>query len=104
DQRDHQRAQRGPSGPWPPLATSTRRGRSGRSGMLGGLPGAIRTRATADSLTISSLVPWAAAHQEGAVVARGHILPARPFLYFSDGFVDDIEEDLGIYIAQAYGR
>jgi hypothetical protein len=95
DQRQHDQAARGPDGRWPPLAASTlaRRARmtktkSGRkrkpNKLLGRLPKAMQSIVNTRSLIVRSRVKWSLAHQRGARVGNGAILPRRQFMWISD--------------------
>ena len=108
DQREHQRDQRGPDGPWPKRRVAGRnRGRKRRSRrrLLGKLPRLLTIRIIGgDTLVARSKVVWAAIHQFGGRAGRGARIPARPFLYFSRQFIDDIEQALAEYLAQRWRR
>lgn len=112
DQRDHARQQEAPDGAWASWSPAyerkkerrrgTRRGR-GRK-MLGRLPRAVRYRAGGDYVEAESRVRWSGVHQEGGRVGRGADVPARPFLWFSDDFLDDATEAMSDYAARGWSR
>lgn len=112
DQREHQKRRRGPDGPWPGPAASTlrrraraRKKRRRRGRPLGRLPGVLTVRVLGrDTLVARSRVAWAYVHQEGGRVGRGARIPARPFLYFGDEFLDDIDNALREYLARGFGK
>lgn len=79
DQRAHAIRNEGPEGRWPARKAKSRRR------LLGRLPTAVRIYAGRASVSAVSSVRWSAAHQEGATVGHGVKLPARPFLWASDG-------------------
>ncbi|WP_170431931.1 phage virion morphogenesis protein [Ruegeria arenilitoris] len=100
--------ERGPDGtPWAPLSESQRRRRQKRYGnapmtilrMRGYLAGSINYQVGGSSLTIGAgkeVEDYAAIHQFGGKAGRGlkAVIPARPYLGFSDGDLDSIEEHL----------
>lgn len=57
-------------------------------GLLGALPDMIQVRSLGLSVWARHPVAWATAHADGGVVGRGSRLPARPFLYVSQGLAD----------------
>jgi phage gpG-like protein len=79
DQREHAKKNEGPDGGWAPRKAKSRRR------LLGRLPGAVKVTMTSTSVSAVSSVRWSGAHQDGAVVGRGVRLPARPFLWASEG-------------------
>jgi hypothetical protein len=79
DQRDHAKKNEGPEGRWAPRATKSRRR------LLGRLPSAIKVTSTSTSVSAVCPVSWSGAHQDGAVVGHGVTLPARRFVWVSDG-------------------
>lgn len=108
DQNQHDTAARGPDGPWPQLAPSTvarnryartvgkgkgrrtiRKGHGGsarlisRHKLLGRLPKARQSIVSRKSLIVRSRVKWSMAHQAGARVGRGSLLPRRQFEWIS---------------------
>lgn len=97
DQNHHDRKEEGPDGHWPALHPSTiaryaklarsKRRRSKPRKLLGRLPKALISIVTSQSLIVRSRVPWASAHQNGAIVGRGARLPRRQFLWISDWLV-----------------
>lgn len=102
DQRDHAKRQEGPEGKWDKRAPATRGGRRRR--VLGRLPGAIKVTVHPDAVTITSRVAWSGAHQDGDRVGHGAQLPERPFLWWSEAFLEDAEEAALRYITKAWGR
>jgi phage gpG-like protein len=92
DQREHAQRREGPEAKWAQRAPSTlakfKRGKTGRRLVrrpMGKLPGAVTYSASDKGVFGRSRVRWSGAHQEGARIARGNVLPARPFLWISDG-------------------
>lgn len=107
DQRDHSKKREGPSALWAPRAASTMArmragGRRARKPM-GRLPGAVSYRATASSVSGRSRVLWSGIHQDGGTVGHGARIPARPFLWISDGMLQIAEDTLGAALVRAYG-
>lgn len=99
DQLQHAKEQAGPDGKWPARAPSTieklrTRSASGRRRRarrpLGKLPGSTTYTATSRSVLGISRVPWSDVHQTGGRVGKGHILPARPYLWISDGLAEKV--------------
>jgi phage gpG-like protein len=91
DQREHAARREGPESSWPRRAPSTiaksARSKTGRRIVrrpLGKLPSAVTYFANDRGAFAKSRVRWSGAHQHGARIARGHVLPARPFLWISD--------------------
>lgn len=89
DQRDHQKRRQGPGGKrWKRLAPSTREryardGNRRNFGLLGRLPNSKKSRLDHASVELYSPVKWSMAHQAGARVGRGAILPQRQFFWIS---------------------
>lgn len=116
DQRAHAKAEEGSGGKWPSRAASTvaaiklrRRAarRARKSGLkrrsiarrlLGRLPGALDVRIEGKSLIARSKVAWSGAHQDG----DSHV-PAREFLWISDGVLEDAATVTGDAMLKAFG-
>jgi phage gpG-like protein len=96
DQRDHARKSEGPDGRWP-----ARQARSRRR-LLGRLPQAVRAFADRNSVSVVSKVRWSAIHQLGGRGGHGARLPARPFLWVSDGLHTKAAEVLRDAVAEAW--
>lgn len=107
DQRNHKSAKEGPDGSWPARAASTIARAHGKRKLprnpLGRLPTAVAYAVTPSSITGTSKVRWSGAHQDGDRVGRGSRLPARPFLWLSDEFVNLAERELADALVTAYG-
>ena len=104
DQRDHAKTRSGPEGPWQARAASTKEHHKRLSrNVLGKLPTAIAYRSSSLGAFAESRVKWSLAQQEGARVGRGARLPARPFLYMSDPFLDLAEIVIEGSMLNAYG-
>jgi len=89
DLEEHADSERGPDGSWPRRAPRTQRP---HHDLLGKLPSANTIRQRGQSLQGQNPIPWSAAHNDGDVVGRGSIIPSRPFLFFSDSFLDQADE------------
>lgn len=74
------------------------------SRLLGSLPNrAVQVRQMgADGLVAFSRVPWSAIHQEGGRAGRGSRIPARPFLWLSDGFLSTAEKTIADHVAGGF--
>lgn len=100
DQREHAERQEGPQGSWQRwsprtvLAMQARPGRRKfgrhkigpvrvRGRILGRLPRSFKITTGRTWIKATSRVPWSGAHQQGAVVGRGSVLPRREFLWVS---------------------
>ncbi len=112
DQRDHAKKQEGPEGSWPKRSahTAARIASARRSArrkkdrtakkrrlprkILGRLPTAISMKTSASGVVIESKVAWSGIHQEGGTAGRGARIPARPFLWISERFLDLAAEKL----------
>lgn len=117
DQTNHQRTRTGPDGAWAPRsASTTARGRSARKGakgkvvrkriagnLLGKLPRAVKYEATGNFVRGTSRVAWGLVHQEGGKAGRGSVIPARPFLWMSDTFLDLASNEVGDRLIVKYG-
>jgi hypothetical protein len=123
DLLDHFAAREGTDGRWPAWSTGhtsrrlargglrklrggklgpralTKRGERKLRNMLGRLKAAWDARVSRDSLVFESRVPWSGAHQRGATVGRGAVLPARPFMYASWEFVRHCARMLEAWVA-----
>lgn len=119
DQTEHRKDQEGPEGKWPARSAATledlkrrRRARSRTTGkkrgrlrprLLGRLPGAYDVRVDMKNLIARSRVGWSLAHYEGGRVGNDSVLPARPWLWFSDGFLDDAKLAIEAAMPGAFG-
>lgn len=106
DQRDHAARREGPEASWPKRAPSTmqrmKRSATGRRIVrrpLGKLLTAVTYTASNEGAFARSRVDWSGAHQHGARIARGHVLPARPFLWISDHLTRVASRLLADYVA-----
>lgn len=122
DVKAHQKDRRGPDGPWAPRAESSKRrdrnaktqknGKSVRKfkrrrkgRLLGKLPtSGVSFKSGGDSISGASKIPWASVHQYGGTVGRGSVIPARPFLFFSETFLDRAEHEIGDYLESGWRR
>lgn len=114
---------------WPPRAPSTRRRaekrasftvqrerrrrrmvgplretRTMRSGTLGTLPHGVKVGARRATLAAWSSVRWAGVHNEGGVVGHGSVIPARPFVAFSDAFLDTAADRIENFVIQGWDQ
>lgn len=107
DQRNHKVAKEGPDGAWPARAASTIARAHGKRKLprspLGRLPTAVKWDVGPSSISGTSKVRWSGAHQDGDRVGRGSKLPARPFLWLSDEFVNLARGELAGALVAAYG-
>ena len=107
DIRAHAKAAAGPDGSWParsPL-TSVRKGKRKRARkLLGKLPAAIMTTTTRRSLILTSRAKWSGIHQDGGTAEHGARIPARPFLWASQGLAERIAGLVARGLVQAFGR
>jgi len=111
DLREHQRERRGPDGPWPGPASETVRkrgrsksGRRKRKRSLGKLASQVAMRVEDETLVAENRVPWARVHQEGGTVGHGAEIPARPFMYTSNEFDEDVVEAVDAHLTRAWER
>ncbi|MDQ3153634.1 MAG: hypothetical protein M3R63_18610 [Actinomycetota bacterium] len=129
DQRTHAKAEMGPDGKWAPRASSTaadiagrrrgareanrlakgrgetaRRKSPGRGKILGRIPSAIVVRSGPGIVEVISRVAYSGVHQEGGKVGRGAVLPARPFLWMSESFIQAAMETFGEHLAKGWVR
>jgi phage gpG-like protein len=129
DQRAHARAEEGPDGHWPPRSPFTearrqarnravrihrfdvlRRGegrrRSTPKQVLGRLPAAILVKVGELYIRATSRAAWAGIHQYGGNAGRGRRvrIPARPFLWLSDGLLRTARDVLGNYVVKGWKR
>jgi phage gpG-like protein len=129
DQRAHARAAEGPDGRWPPRSPFTearrqvrnravrvhrfdvlRRGegrrRSTPKQILGRLPAAILVKVGELYIRATSRAAWAGIHQYGGNAGRGRRvrIPARPFLWLSDGLLRTARDVLGNYVVKGWTR
>jgi hypothetical protein len=106
DQKDHAKAKSGPDAPWAPRAQSTIDARRGKRKLprklLGKLPTAVSYKATYNAVVGESRVPWSRVQAEGGIVGHGARLPAREFLWISDGLVHKAEGLVTMYLAKAF--
>jgi phage gpG-like protein len=66
--------------------------------LLGGLPGGVTTKAKPRSLIAESPIPWAGIHNDGGISGHGSVIPARPFVFFSDSFLKQAERDIAQFV------
>jgi phage gpG-like protein len=129
DQRAHARAEEGPDGRWPPRSPFTearrqvrnraarihrcdvlRRGEARRRStpkqLLGRLPAAILVKVGELYIRATSRAAWAGIHQYGGNAGRGRRvrIPARPFLWLSDGLLRTARDVLGNYVVKGWKR
>ena len=118
DQRDHAKAQEGPEGKWAPRApSSVERAKKGRGAgskrrmrgpnrkLLASLPRrTIQVKVQARRIIAVSKVPWAGVHQHGGRAGKGSVIPARPFLWLSQEFLEKAQAMLLARVAQAWSR
>jgi phage gpG-like protein len=88
DQRDHSKKAEGPDGRWPA------RQQKGRRRLLGRLPSTVKITSNQSVLSAVSGVAWSAIHQEGGIANNGAKIPARPFLWISDGLLTQAAAEL----------
>ncbi len=107
DVRTAGRRQRGPNDErWPGRARSTLARHPGRAGkrLLGALTSTWKSAVSAHGLVLESPIPWARAHHDGATVGNGARLPARPFIGFSDDYVEAATDAYKAWILRFWGR
>lgn len=120
DLKDHARQQEGPEGKWPGRSrrtmsrlTARRRGRTAsgrrrsrrRAGrLLGRLPSLFVVRVSGHGISAENRAKWSAIHQEGGTAGRGARIPARPFAWISDRFLDLSVEFLAEVMQLGWGR
>lgn len=131
DQTDHAKKQAGPDGKWPKRSAKTEERarqfkRGGRKKMkaaktkakftnktkrqfrAGRLMGSLPNRTVKvqqlgkDGLMAASRVPWSGVHQDGGRVGRGSRVPARRFLWLSDGFKAKVTETIERHLVEAF--
>lgn len=107
DQREHRKEKSGPDGSWAPRSAATIARAHGKRklarSMLGRLPSAVQYKVTASSITGTSRVRWSGAHQDGDRVGHGARLPARTFLWLSDGFQTQAASTIAAALLASYG-
>lgn len=110
DQREHRDAQAGPRGRWAPLAASTkaryaREGKRRNRRILARLPNARRTKVSSSELRMYSPVKrYSLAHQKGAIVGRGSVLPQRQFFYISKKLRKEAKRQFKIALLQRWNE
>ena len=129
DQRAHARAEEGPDGRWPARSPFTearrqarnrtarvrrfyvlRRGEARRRStpkqLLGRLPAAILVKVGELYIRATSRAAWAGIHQYGGRAGRNRRvwIPARPFLWLSDGLLRTASDVLGNYVVKGWKR
>lgn len=104
DQRDHAKNQEGPESHWAPRKEVPGRRKRKTRRILGRLPGAIQVRTHPDAVEIQSRVRWSGIHQDGGTANNGAQIPARPFLWWSEEFLDVAGESALIFITRNWGR
>lgn len=106
DQAEHQASQMGPDGKWPVRSDATlekirSQGRRGRP--LGRLPSSTSYSAGDFGVVGKSRVPWSGAHQDGARVGKGSVLPARPFLWLGRDLLLRAQGAIERALVEAFG-
>ena len=96
DQRDHAKKAEGPDGKWPARAVKRRKR------LLGRLPGVVKVTSTGSSVSAVSGVKWSAIHQEGGTAGNGAKIPARPFLWASEGLKTKAAEMLRAAVTEEW--
>lgn len=71
--------------------------------LLGRLVTGVSTKADSGGLALISKIPWSGVHMDGGTVGHGAHLPARPFLYFSIGFLRLAEKKFVDLVREAFG-
>lgn len=128
DQHGHARGEEGPGGKWParsPLTEARRLARNRGVRMtkamkvialkkptkratprriLGRLPGAVMYKVGELFIRATSRAKFGGAHQKGATVGRGSKLPARMFLWISDGLLSTARDVLGNYVVKGWKK
>jgi len=129
DQRAHARGEEGPDGRWPPRSPFTearrqsrnrsvkthrfdvlRRGEARRHStpkhLLGRLPAAILVTVGELYVRATSRAAWSGVHQYGGNAGRGRRvrIPARPFLWLSEGLLRTARDVLGSYVLKGWNR
>ena len=118
DQKDHAKAQEGPEGKWKPRApSSVERAKKGRGAgskrrmrgpnrkLLATLPRrTITVKVQQRRILAMSKVPWAGVHQHGGRAGKGSVIPARPFLWFSQAFLEKAQVALLARTILAWSR
>lgn len=104
DIRDHQKQSEGSTKKWPARSPASiarakrmsrpRRRKSTTRRLLGKLPQLNRAFVDNDGLKLRNRVPWSRAHQLGAQVGNGAVIPAREFWYWSRDFPRTVERQL----------
>lgn len=108
DQRDHAAQAEGPDGKWAPRKRLGSRGKKtaarNRRKLLGRLPRATAITAEGGTVSAVSRAKWSLVHQEGGRVGRGATLPARPFLWISEGLLTTAAAELQAAALGAWSR
>lgn len=105
----HRDAQRGPRGPWAALAPSTklryaREGKRRNRRILARLPNARQTIVSSKALIMRSRVKWSMAHQAGARVGRGALVPQRQFFWLSRAFIVESKHEFRRALRERWSR
>lgn len=109
DIKAHRKAQEGPGGSWPgrsPLTArraGAKRKRRPRK-LLGKLPTALQTKSDRARVAMISRVRWSAVHQDGGTAGHGARIPARPFLWASDGVLKAIAGIVSAHLAKLFAK
>lgn len=118
--KEHAKSESGPDGAWPKRAplderrarkrslksVTKGRGRKKRTEevrmhqLLGKMPGLTTIRQRGQKLRAVNPIPWSAAHNEGAVVGRGSVVPQREFVFMSDDFLDLADREITNYLIE----
>tara|TARA_R110000868_G_scaffold268096_2_gene527336 strand:- start:98 stop:595 length:498 start_codon:yes stop_codon:yes gene_type:complete len=123
DLKEHQKRKEGPDGSsWAPRTDGTKsRDRNAKTvklkngktrtfkrrrkqKLLGKLPTSVSSKGSSKRFRGESKIPWADAHQEGATVGNGTVLPARPFLFFSQNFLDLADREITEHLRLGWTR
>lgn len=70
---------------------------------MGRLPTAVTYKATSRTLSGTSKAAWSGVHMTGGTVGKGSRLPARPFLWMSDEFIDQARKRIADVAVDAFG-
>jgi len=92
--------QEGTDGPWPKRARAQGRRRARK--LLGRLPTSVHIKYDKHRFRKESKIPWSGAHQDGATVGRGAVLPKREHVYFTDEFLAETIARIEQHIAGAF--
>lgn len=120
DLKDHQAQQEGPGGKWPARSNRTtsrlsarrrgrtasgrRRGRRKAGRLLGKLPHLFVLRVSSYGLSAENRAAWSDIHDKGGTAGRGARIPARPYAWLSDRFLDLSVEFVAECMQLGWGR